>query len=224
METEKQYLRVGIFFFAVMGIFIWYLMTFGAGAERQNLVRYALYFDTSVAGMTRGAPVRLQGLDIGIVTDIHFVSDRDDRILVIADIEETSPIRADTLASVAFQGITGTTYLSLDNTESGRPLPRLAAKPGEPYPVIKSRPSDLQVVLANTPEVMAKLSRIAEQTEKLLSDGNIQAVQGDIAQMHDVLREATGAMRELKMLARTLRDDPSIILRGSDHEGYKVKK
>lgn len=224
METEKQYLRVGIFFFSVMGILIWYLMTFGAGTERQSLLRYALYFDTSVAGMTRGAPVRLQGLDIGIVSDIHFVSDKDDRILVIADIEEMSPIRADTLASVAFQGITGTTYLSLDNTESGKQLPRLAAKPGEAYPVIKARPSDLQVVLASAPEVMAKLSRIAEQTEKLLSDNNIQAVQGDIAQVHDVLREATGAMRELKMLARTLREDPSIILRGTDHEGYKVKK
>ena len=62
------------------------------------------------------------------------------------------------------------------------------------------------------------------QMQKLLSDKNILAVQGVLADTHDTLTEATGTMREIKMLARTIRDDPSIIIRGTAHEGYKVQK
>lgn len=223
METDKYYFRVGIFFLAVMGVFIWYLMVFGVGSERQSLNRYLVYFDSSVAGLTRGAPVRLKGLDIGVVTETEFISRDDDRIRVVLDLVDTSPVREDTVASVAFQGITGTTYLSLENSRSGENLPALATIKGEKYPVIKSQPSELQVVIANAPDILARITKISEQLQKLLKDDNIAAVEGVVSQAHDTLVETAGALREIKMLARTLREDPSVILRGSDHEGYRVK-
>ena len=45
-----------------------------------------------------------------------------------------------------------------------------------------------------------------------------------LPEAHDALTEAAAAFREIKMLARTLREDPSIILRGSNYDGYKVPK
>lgn len=224
METEKFYFRVGLFAFAVMALFVGYLVVFRAGGEGQGVVRYAAYFDGSVAGMARGAPVRLKGLDVGVVTDIHFVARDNDRILVLMDLSGTAPVREDTIATVAFQGITGATYLALENTRPGETLPPLAAKPGEPFPTITSRPSDLQVVLASAPEVLNKLAQISDQSKKLLSDANIAALQEVILSTQGTLAEATAALREIRMLTRTVREDPSIVLRGPAYGGYKPKK
>jgi phospholipid/cholesterol/gamma-HCH transport system substrate-binding protein len=225
METEKYYFRVGAFCLATLAIFAWYLAVYRSGEDRAHQTRYAVYFDSSVAGMTKGAPVRLKGLDIGVVTEIHFVAHRADRILALVDLADTAPIREDTVATVAFQGITGATYLSLENTQAGKDMPALkVSTAGEDYPVIRSRPSDLQTVLANAPEVMAKLTAISEQMEKMLSDQNIAGVQGAIAGAQDTESEATGALREIRMLVRSLREDPSQVLRTPSYDGYKVKK
>jgi phospholipid/cholesterol/gamma-HCH transport system substrate-binding protein len=224
METEKYYFRVGLFCLAVTAAFVYYLITFGGGQESKNLLRYAIYFDNSVAGLARGAPVKLKGIAVGVVDEIRFVSKENDRILAVADIVDTAPIRKDTVASIAFQGITGTTYLALENTKPDAPPVYLTKEKGEKYPVIASEKSDFQTVLANAPEVMGGLAKMAAQGQKLLSDKNITAFQGLVAQSHDVLSETTGALREFKMLARTLREDPSVILHGTNYEGYKVQK
>jgi phospholipid/cholesterol/gamma-HCH transport system substrate-binding protein len=224
METEKYYFRVGIFFLAVTACFVYYLVSFGGGQESKDLTRYAIYFDNSVTGLTRGAPVKLKGIAVGLVNDISFVSRENDRILVTVDISENAPIRKDTVASIAFQGITGTTYLELENTKPDEPPVYLTREKGEKYPVIMSEKSEMQTLLSNAPELMGGISKTATQAQKMLSDKNIIAIQGLIAETHVVLTEATGAMREIRMLARTLREDPSVILRGTTHEGYKVQK
>lgn len=219
METEKYYFRVGVFFLAVTVIFVYYAISFSGGTASKSLERYAVYFDGSVSGLARGAPVKLKGITVGLVKDISFVSHENDRILVTADISETAPIRRDTLASVSFQGITGATFLSLENTKPNEPPVYLKKEKGEDYPVIQSEKTELQ-----TAEMMGSITETAEQIKKLLSDKNILSVQGLIFESHNVLAEATGALREIKMLSRTLREDPSIIVRGSSYEGYKAQK
>ncbi len=222
METEKFYMRVGIFCLSVIFLFTYYLMFVNAGKERQNLVRYGIYFDNSVSGLARGDPVKFKGFDVGIVADIRFVTNDTDRILVIVEIASTAPVREDTVASVDFQGITGTTYLSLENETPDKAIALLKKKDGQPYPMIRSEPSDFQAIMASAPKMMGELAQAANQMQKLLSDKNVVAVQGVISEAHDVMAEASAALRELKMLARTLREDPSIILRGTSYEGYKA--
>ena len=224
METERYYFRVGAFFLAVVSLFIYYLMFFGSSNERSHLIHYALYFDTSVAGLARGAPVKLKGLDIGVVSDIHFISRESDRILVIANIADTAPIREDTVATVAFQGITGTTYLSLENENIKGAAALLEKKEGDEYPVIRTAKSDLQEIVAAAPKIMGELQKTTSQLQKMLSDKNIDSMEAVVAETHGVLAAATAALQEFRMLARTLREDPSVILRGPQYEGYKVKK
>lgn len=224
METEKYYFRVGVFFLAVTFIFVYYLMVFGGGQDRKHMTQYAVYFDSSVAGLARGAPIKLKGLDVGVVSDIHFISRDSDRILVIAKIADTAPIREDTVATVAFQGITGTTYLSLENMKTEGPVVFLEKKQGEEYPVIKSAKSDLQEIMAVAPKVIEELEQTTAQLQKLLSDRNIANMQGVITETSDVLVAAKAALQEIKMLARTIREDPSVLIRGPQYEGYKVKK
>jgi phospholipid/cholesterol/gamma-HCH transport system substrate-binding protein len=224
METEKHYFKVGLFFIAVMAAFVCYMTAFGDGSGSQSTKRYAIYFNSGVDGLIRGAEVKLRGITVGSVSDIRFASPNNDRILVIADITETAPVRADTVAAVAFQGITGSSYLSLQNTLPATDAPPLKVEKGEKYPVIAARQSEMQSLLSGAPEVMGKLTHTVGQAQKLLSDKNIDDTKALLPEAHDALTEAAAAFREIKMLARTLREDPSIILRGTKHEGYRVPK
>jgi len=213
METQKYYFRVGIFFVVVASAFVYYLIVFGGEQEGRNLVRYAIYFEQSVSGLQPGAPVKLKGIDVGQVDDLRFVSRDNDTILVLVDVDEKAPVNQSTIASVATQGITGASYLSLENSSKPGEKPALIVKQtDEKYLVIKSGTSDMQSALANAPALINKLGRTTDQ------------VGGLVPEAHDALVEASGAFREIKMLARTLREDPSIILRGSKYEGYKVQQ
>jgi phospholipid/cholesterol/gamma-HCH transport system substrate-binding protein len=224
METEKHYFKVGLFFIAVIAAFIFFTTTFGHGNGSQSLRRYAIYFDQGVDGLARGAVVKLRGIPVGLVSDISFAAANNDRILVIADIDETAPVRADTVASIALQGITGSSYLSLENTLPATDAPPLKVEAGEKYPVIRAQPSGLQALLSNAPAMMGKLTQTVGQAQKLLSDKNIDDTQALLPEAHDALTEAAGAFREIKMLARELREDPSIIIHGSKYQGYQVPK
>lgn len=224
METEKYYFRVGLFCLAVLMGLVYLLFAFGGHRDSRHFTRYAIFFDNSVNGLARGAPVKLRGIEVGLVEDIHFISRDNDRIAVIADIVDNAPIRMDTVASIEYQGITGTSYIGLENAGTAAPTDYLTKLPGHKYPVIQSEKSGLQNVLSNAPELMGQLAETNGQLQKLLSDANIAAFQGILAQTQDVLTQATVTLREFKKLARMVQDNPSSLLRGTSYDGYKVKK
>jgi len=224
METEKHYFKVGLFFIAVITAFVLFLTTFGNGNGSQHMARYEIYFDQGVEGLARGAIVKLRGIPVGLVSDIRFAAANNDRILVMADIDENAPVRSDTVASIASQGITGASFLSLENTLPTSDAPPLKATAGEKYPVIPAQQSSMQALLNSAPAMMSKLTQTVGQAQKLLSDKNIDDTQELLPEAHDALTEASAAFREIKMLARELREDPSIIIRGSKYQGYQVPK
>lgn len=224
METEKYYFRVGVFFLACLAAFAYYVMIFSGDTGNDRLVRHAVYFDNSVTGLIRGAPVKFKGITVGLVHDISFASRDSDRILVLADIADTAPVRSDTVATVGFQGIAGTAFLSLENTHPEEAASPLKKEKDEKFPVIPSKLSDVQSLLADAPEVMGKVTQVVGQAEKLLSDKNVATTEALLPEAHDMLVEATAAFREIKMLARTIREDPSVIIRGPKYSGYEVPK
>lgn len=224
METEKHYFKVGLFVLAVFAALGWYAVTFGGDGDAGGTKRYAVYFNSSVDGLVRGAPVKLKGINVGVVESIRFVSSQDDQILALADISDTAPVRADTVATVSFQGITGTTFLSLENASLESNAPPLVAKKGEKWPVIPSRPSRIQSLMSDAPDVLGKVTTTVDQAHKLLSDKNIKSAEVLLPEAHDMLTEAASAFREIKMLARLLREDPSVILRGSKYKGYEAPR
>lgn len=223
METEKYYFRIGIFLMLTFGAFAFYLSSINQEFEKRSFVRYSIYFSSAVTGLDEGAPVKLKGIDVGRVVLINFDATQNDRIHVITDIYDSAPIREDTIATLEYQGITGTSYIALSNKGTSSALMKKKPPEGEKYPVIQSQQSELQAVLSGAPEVMGRFARVADQATKLLSDENIAELEGLMPEIRDTLAETRRAMREFKMLARTLREDPSVLVHSTKYEGYEVE-
>lgn len=70
--TKKASARViGIFVLGAIALLVAGVIIFGSGRFFQKKTKYVLFFESPVKGLTIGAPVVLQGVKIGSVTDIR---------------------------------------------------------------------------------------------------------------------------------------------------------
>src|SRR5579863_5707967 len=152
MEREANYLAVGSFVLLVVVMGFLFVYWYSSSIEHRSYVRYEIYFDGSVSGLSEGGPVRYLGVDVGRVIRIRIDPRAANRVQVVADIDATTPISERTLAQLSLQGVTGLLYIDLEqerDSDRGRRI--LAMVPSENYPVIRSAHSDLDQFLSSLP-------------------------------------------------------------------------
>jgi phospholipid/cholesterol/gamma-HCH transport system substrate-binding protein len=178
MEREANYLAVGGFVLLVLVMGVLFVYWYSASSDHRFYVRYEIYFDGSVSGLSEGGPVRYLGVDVGRVIRIRIDPRAANRVQVVADIDATTPISERTLAQLSLQGITGLLYIDLEQQrgdDTGRRI--LAAVPSERYQVIRSSHSDFDLFLSSLPTLTARLNDLVDRSTKVLSDKNIVAVE-----------------------------------------------
>jgi phospholipid/cholesterol/gamma-HCH transport system substrate-binding protein len=168
MENRAHALAAGLFvLFLSIGLVIATIWFTGDTVERVN---YLLVSKIPVSGLNPKAPVRLRGVDVGRVEDIEF--DPKDRraILVTITVERATPISKGTYAQFAYLGVTGLSYVQLDDDGSRpEPLPTSAAVPGR----IEVRPSLFDQVETSGQQLIADASQAAQRIAALLSEQNV---------------------------------------------------
>jgi len=149
MDRDPNYVAVGAFVLLVIGMALSFVFWYTDQRDKRTYERYEVYFPGTVSGLSAGSPVRYLGVDVGKVARIMIDPDQRNRVLVIADIESTAPIDGRTRASLSLQGITGLLYIDLKQDPKSRVPGALGT--GLNYPVIRSVPSDFDVLLSNLP-------------------------------------------------------------------------
>jgi phospholipid/cholesterol/gamma-HCH transport system substrate-binding protein len=198
MEARANYVAVGAFVLLVLsGLLIGSLWF----ARVQFETQYQ-YVETNVTGpvtgLGTGAVVRLNGIDVGRVAKIDLNPEDPTLVTLLLQVRTTTPIHSDAVASIESQGLTGVSYVEI----SGGTLnaPPLTAAPGQKYPQIASRPSLLQQVFNNAPELVARLLVIGDRLESLLDDKNRDAIAqtlGNIRDTTSVLKRRSGDLDQL---------------------------
>jgi phospholipid/cholesterol/gamma-HCH transport system substrate-binding protein len=180
-----NYAIVGAFVLVLGAVLIAGLLWLASGGMLQK--RYDLYLaieDESVAGLNVNAPVKYSGVDVGKVRNIHLDPGNPQRVILLFAIERGTPIKADTVAVLKTQGLTGIAYVEL--TGGARDAPPLRASAGSKYPVIRTKPSlgaRLENVLTN---VLAKLDSTSNNINAILSDENQASFRSALADIATV--------------------------------------
>ena len=170
METRASYLLVGIFVISLMAglvVFVVWLTKFQFEAE---FARYDIYFKGSVTGLNLGSPVRYSGVRVGEVIDVSLRPDQPDQVQITIEVDQKTPVRSDTVATLEIEGLTGGLYVLLIGKMPG--APPLEAEPGQRHPVIASQPSSLQQVLEGAPELVQKIDLLLVRANDLLNAAN----------------------------------------------------
>jgi len=170
MNNKVNYTFVGflvLFGIALIFGFVYWLLQPSSENEKQ---KYFIYFNESVLGLNINAAVKYRGITVGDVTRLRINPKNTEQVEVLITVLKTTPIKADTVAKLTSQGITGLSYINLSMGDNNAPA--LQVTNGEKYPVIKTIPSFFENFEKSLGTVSSKISKALTQTEKLLRDKN----------------------------------------------------
>ena len=188
METRAHHVLVGAFvllgLIAIAAFGVW----LGRASLDKNTDRYEIIFTGGVTGLQAGSSVRYRGIPVGRVAVLRIDPNDTGRIQVLVDLAAGTPIKADTVASVEPQGVTGLSVIQLGGGTQGSPA--LQPSGADHLPQIPSQPGAFQQLFQTTPELLAQGVVLVQRASTLLSDQNITAVQRtlqNVAKLSDTL-------------------------------------
>ena len=121
MERKANYVLIGLFTFAVVAGAFGFVFWIHHSAGKKQSVLYRVIFDTSVSGLRRGAPVLINGIRVGEVTDLHLTPDKPSQVTATLQVNKATPIRSDTRVGLEFAGLTGVASVSLKGVRTDLP-------------------------------------------------------------------------------------------------------
>jgi phospholipid/cholesterol/gamma-HCH transport system substrate-binding protein len=203
MDRETNYVAVGAFVILVLAMAVSFVYWYTDQKDKRTYQRYEIYFQGSVSGLTVGSPVRYLGVDVGKVVRLALEPAQHKRVQVIADIESAAPIDGRTLASLTLQGVTGLLFIDLEedmNVAGPRELVQ-----GHRYPVIRSAPSNFDVLLSNLPALAARASELLDRLNQVFNDENVRSLTAVIDGVRRTSERLPETVQEAKQLIVELR-------------------
>ena len=210
METRAHYVAVGSFVILVLvAAFISLIWLVGGQVQREGKI-YDIYFRGSVSGLSESAAVRYKGVAIGRVLNIRLDPENVERIRVRVEIDSRTPIKEDAVAELEAQGITGLAFVQITGGSNASPV--IEKRADKRYPIIASKPSNLEEVVTSAPELLKRATTVADRLTLALSDENLAAISqtlnhvasltGTIAESGDridkIVADTGTAMREVQ--------------------------
>ncbi len=182
MPSQKQLkwsqLRVGLtvlFASITLGILI-FLMSGTTGIFTPKITLKS-YFDNA-GGLRIGAPVRLQGVDVGNITGVRVVSDKPltpVEIRMKVTTKYRSNMRKDSVTSLSTAGVLGETYIDIDSSHAKGP----EVSNGD---VLATRETpDIQDVVRASQGTLQNLDALLKRTDRVLAF--VESGQGSIGKL-----------------------------------------
>ena len=171
MENKSHALAAGAFVLAVaallIGLAVWLMR------DVTNTTAYEMVTDDAVSGLQPQAVVRFKGVAVGKVTSIGF--DRGNRANVLVRIAVTpdAPITKSTFATLTYQGVTGLSFVQLDDA-GGSAEPPPEGPNGVPR--IPLKPNALGQLQDMASELVEKVGRATDRVNQMLGADNQAAL------------------------------------------------
>lgn len=218
METRAAYVAVGTFVLALsIGVLVAVLWLAHAQFNEEK-TRYDIYFAYVGTGLVQGSPVRISGVTVGRVVRVGLDPDNPGRVRVTIEVNGDAPIRSDSVASIEITSLTG--GAAVEVTPGSRGAPPIQITDNEPYPVIWSRESDIQQLVASIPDLLNKISDLTVRLSNTVDDKNRAALASTLENLSKVtavaaarsddidhlIVDGAGDMKDLKQAIASLND------------------
>ena len=159
MARQSTNLFIGIF--VILGVVLGVVAVIWVGATSyfQKGDTYISYFDESVQGLQVDSSVKFRGVEVGRVEAIRVAPDN--RLIgVVMKINMRDHLQKDGVATLRAAGITGIMFVELNLKAPGEPdLSPKIEFPSE-YPIIPTRPSEIQRLMTGINDIVKKFNEI----------------------------------------------------------------
>jgi phospholipid/cholesterol/gamma-HCH transport system substrate-binding protein len=210
MNARFNYVLVGLFVLVLGGVMITAILWLAAGGSGRAYDEYLVYMRESVSGLSRDSTVKYHGVGVGTVREISLDPNNPEQVRLLLRIDQGTPVREDTTATLEVQGLTGLAYINLDGGSQASPALRVVDN--EDFAVIPSLPSIWGRLDHSVGELIDNLIMASNQINRLLNDENqdhltdtlahFNVLSGTLASRSDVV---VAALDELNATIRNAR-------------------
>ncbi|MBV8699347.1 MlaD family protein [Bradyrhizobium sp.] len=209
METRANYVLIGSFTLAVIAAAFGFVLWFQSLHTTKARGPLRIVFEGPAAGLRNGGSVNFNGIRVGEVISVKLDNPR--RVVALAMVENSAPIRKDTLVGLEFQGLTGVAAISLKGGAEAAPpapldedgVPTLTADPNRLQDVTEAIRGTLQninkVVADNQEAVRNSLKNLETFTASLAR--NAERVDNVMSRVDGIMGRADSLMLGLNSLA-----------------------
>ncbi len=209
METRANYVLIGAFTLAVIAAAFGFVLWFQSLHTTKQRSPLRVIFEGPASGLRNGGNVNFNGIRIGEVVSVKLDNPR--RVVALAMIENSAPLRKDTLVGLEFQGLTGVAAISLKGGEEAAPpvpldedgIPVLTADPNALQDVTEAIRATLQnvnrIVADNQQSVKNSLKNLEVFTQALAR--NSEKIDNVMVKVDGVMAKADNLMLGLNAIA-----------------------
>ncbi|MGQ3051637.1 MAG: MlaD family protein [Roseateles sp.] len=198
MENKAHAIAAGVFLL-LLGLALAASVAWFQG-DRTERVHYTVVARSGVPGLNLKAPVKLRGVQVGHVDTIGFDPADPRQILVGIAVDAAAPVSATTHAQLGLQGVTGLSFVSLEEADAKAPLQRAA-----PGARIALKPTLLDRLAESGPLLLAGFAETADRLNALLSEGNRAQLGRSLVQLEQAATDTSRLMAALQPGAHALR-------------------
>jgi phospholipid/cholesterol/gamma-HCH transport system substrate-binding protein len=165
METRANYVLIGSFTLAVIAAAFGFVLWFQSLHTTKARGPLRVIFEGPASGLRNGGSVNFNGIRIGEVISVKLDNPR--RVVALAMVENTAPLRKDTLVGLEFQGLTGVAAISLKGGEEAAPAVPLDE---DGIPVLTADPNKLQDVTEAIRATLQNVNRLVADNQEAVKN------------------------------------------------------
>ena len=185
MFKGNNNLTVGLFVSLSIVVFLGFVLWLTGRSGVEDMNQYSLMFHRDVTGLSIGGPVNYMGVNIGSVTSMQLVRNKDMNVRVDIEVYENTPVDSGTFASLAFQGITGVAIINLGSDPGQHD--ELALTPGREFPVIPVRDVGFAALLSTAPKIMSQMDELLTHANELFNEENRTAIADTLGNLESMV-------------------------------------
>lgn len=202
METRANYILIGIFtLLSILGTLAFFIWLASVQVNKQYQT-YGIRFE-DVSGLDPSGDVSFNGISVGRVIGLRIDVNDPSKVFTTIEIEADTPIRADTIAQLQSQGVTGVAYISLSGGTPAAP-PLIANADG--WIIIPSRRSNMQTLVQDAPDLLAEATKLLEQFQALTGPENQEHVANILRNLDASSGRLEQTLNDFSEISGTVRD------------------
>jgi phospholipid/cholesterol/gamma-HCH transport system substrate-binding protein len=165
MKPRMSHLMIGSLTLALIAGSFGGMLGYRKFVSTNQRIPLRVIFEGSASGLHRGGSVNFGGIRVGEVVSLKLDNPR--RVVALAMIDNTAPIRKDTLAGLEFQGLTGVAALSLiGGSPEAPPVPL----DQDGVPILVADPDATQDVETRIKEALRNIDKVIADNQAELKD------------------------------------------------------
>ncbi len=174
METRAHHVLIGAFTISIFLIALGFVLWISKTGVDKRFTDYDIVFTEAVTGLSTGGLVQYNGIKVGEVAQLHLAPDDPRKVIARVRLDASAPIKQDTRAKLALQGVTGLALIQLSGGTPGSP-PLLPTRE-HPVPVIRAEESALSKLLASGSDIVLSANDVLMRLNDILSDDNVKHI------------------------------------------------